>query len=66
MGKEVAVIHFEFPSRLFGRQCVTFTGYRDVMANKAMCVWTDAVEVTQYRVDWWVFVDTFMDKEITM
>jgi hypothetical protein len=45
MEKEAAVVHFEFPSRLFGRQGVIFTGYRGVMANKAVCVWVDAVEV---------------------
>lgn len=65
MGKEAAVVHFEFSSRLFGRQCVTFTGYRGVMAN-AVCVWTNAVEVAQYRVHWRVFVNTFMDIKMTM
>ena len=50
MGKEAAMVHFEFASRIFGKQCVTFTGYWGVLANKAVCVWTDAVEVAPYRV----------------
>lgn len=34
-----------FRQDVLGRQCVIFTGYRVVMANKAVCVWMDAVEV---------------------
>lgn len=66
LGKEAAVVHFEFLSRLFRRQCVTCIGYRGVMANEAVCVWTDAVEVAQYRVHWRLFVNTFMDIKISM
>ena len=36
------------------------------MDNKAVCVWTSATEVAQYRVHWRVFVDTFMDIKIAM
>jgi len=36
------------------------------MDNKVMCVWTDVVEVAQYRVQWRVFVDTFMAIKIAV